>query len=158
MRRPISTQIKIRCSRYHHGDKVLLIGDAAHAVSSATGQGCNVAFEDVSIFDRVLDECEDNWELALAKFSEYRKPDARALWEIDGNVFPLSKILFIEFILRETWAKIANRWFPNLVAPAIRDCLTGSTLSYAEILKNHSGWVAKVKASNQKIASRSVVN
>ena len=158
MRRPISTQMKIRCSRYHHGERVLLIGDAAHAVSSATGQGCNVAFEDVSIFDRFLDECEDNWELALAKFSEYRKPDARALWEIDGNIFPLSKILFVEFILRERWAKIGNRWFPNLVAPALRDGLNGSSLSYAQILKNHKGWVAKVKASNQKIASRSTLN
>ena len=158
MRRPISTQVKLRCNRYHYGETVLLVGDAAHAVSATTGQGCNSALEDANIFDSLLDECEENWKLALAKFTEKRQPDALALWELDDNIVPVSKLLFVEFILRERWEKIANRWFPNLVAPAIRDCLTGSTLSYAEILKNHRGWVAKVKASNQKIASRSILN
>lgn len=158
MKRPISNQIKLRCSRYHHGETVLLIGDAAHAVSATTGQGCNSALEDANIFDSLLDECEDNWELALAKFTEKRQPDAVALWELDDNMVPVSKVLFVEFILRERWAKIANRWFPNLVAPALRDCLIDSNFSYAEILNIYSGWVAKVKASNQKIASRSILN
>ncbi len=149
MKRPISNQLKIRCNRYHHGDRVLLIGDAAHGVSSATGQGCNSALEDAHIVDRLLDECQERWDIALAKFTEQRLPDAHALWELDGNIFPISKILFAEFILREGWAKIASRWFPNLVKPPIRD-LMNSTLPYAEILKQYRGWVTKVKASNQK--------
>ena len=152
MKRPISTQLRVRCNRYHHKDRVLLIGDAAHAVSSSTGQGCNVALEDVQIFDRLLDESKDCWDIALAKFTERRLPDAHALWELDGNVFPLSKLLFAEFILQESWAKIAGRLFPNLVAPPLRELMNSSTLPFSEILKIHRGWVTKVKASNQKIS------
>ncbi|MGK7905089.1 MAG: FAD-dependent oxidoreductase, partial [Hormoscilla sp.] len=157
MKRPISTQMRVRCSRYHHSDRVLLIGDAAHAVSSSTGQGCNSALEDAHIFASLLDEWEESWEIALAKFTENRVPDAHALWEIDGNIAPFSKVLFVEFILRERWAKIASRWFPKLVAPSLRDLIGSSTVPFAEILKIYSGWVAKVKASNQKIASRAIV-
>ncbi|NET58635.1 MAG: FAD-dependent monooxygenase [Symploca sp. SIO2E6] len=150
VKRPISSQLKIRCSRYHHEDRVLLIGDAAHAVgSSATGQGCNAALEDAQIFARLLDEWEDSWEIALAKFTEERQPDAHALGELDGNIIPISQILFAEFILRERWAKIAHRWFPQLVAPPLRELMNSNT-PYAEILNKYRRWVAKVKASNLK--------
>ncbi|MCG6135717.1 MAG: FAD-dependent monooxygenase [Nostoc sp. LLA-1] len=43
--RPIAKILTVRCSQYHHGDSVLIIGDAAHAVSSSIGQGCNAALE-----------------------------------------------------------------------------------------------------------------
>ncbi|NEQ68489.1 MAG: FAD-dependent monooxygenase [Symploca sp. SIO2D2] len=154
MKRSISSQMKVRCSRYHHEDRVLLIGDAAHAVASSfSGQGCNAALEDAQIFARILDESEDNWEVALAKFTEQRQPDAQALWELDGNILPLSKRLFTEFILRERWAKIAHSWFPNLFAPPLRELLNSNT-PYTEILKQYRGWVTKVKASNLKLGGR----
>ncbi|NEQ70796.1 MAG: FAD-dependent monooxygenase [Symploca sp. SIO2D2] len=154
MKRSISSQMKVRCSRYHHEDRVLLIGDAAHAVASSfSGQGCNAALEDAQIFARILDESEDNWEVALAKFTEQRQPDAHALWELDGNILPISKRLFSEFILRERWAKIAHSWFPNLFAPPIRELLNSNT-PYTEILQQYRGWVTKVKASNLKLSGR----
>ena len=152
MKRPISTQLRVYCNRYHHGDRVLLIGDAAHAVSSSTGQGCNVALEDVQIFDRLLDESKDCWDMALGNFTEKRLPDTHALWELDGNIFPLSKLLFAEFILQESWIKIARHLFPTLVAPPLRELMNSSTLPFSEILKLYSRWVAKVKLSNQKIS------
>lgn len=136
---------------------MLLIGDAAHAVSATTGQGCNSALEDAHIFTNLLDEWEESWKIALVKFTENRVPDARALWEIDDNIVPVSKVLFMKYILREKWAKIASSCFPKLVAHSLRDLIGSSTVSFAEILKIYSGWEAKVKASNQKIASRSIV-
>ena len=151
MQRPISTQLLVRCNRYHYGERVLLIGDAAHAVSSSTGQGCNSALEDAYLFDRLLDEFQESWEIALAKFTERRLPNAHALWELDGNILPVSKGLFIEFILRERWAKLASRWFPNLVAPSLRDLVGSSTVPFSEILQTYQGWVDKVKASNRKL-------
>jgi len=39
----------IKCSQLHAGSAVLLLGDAAHAVTSSFGQGCNMALESVEV-------------------------------------------------------------------------------------------------------------
>ncbi|MGA9379578.1 MAG: NAD(P)/FAD-dependent oxidoreductase, partial [Phormidium sp.] len=103
--RPVSSVLTIRCNRYHQGDSVLLIGDAAHAVSPSLGQGCNSALEDVVIFDNLLDEYSDNLAQAVEQFTVRRQADAYALVELSDNAFPTSKGLFIQFLLRESIAK-----------------------------------------------------
>ncbi|GAA6053155.1 hypothetical protein JCM3770_002880 [Rhodotorula araucariae] len=47
--------ITVECSPYHYEDKVLLIGDAAHAMVPFYGQGMNCGFEDVRVLSSVLD-------------------------------------------------------------------------------------------------------
>jgi len=150
LKRAIATQLRIRCDRYHYGDSVLIIGDAAHAVSSNLGQGCNNAFEDVLIFDSLLDKYSDEWATAVEQFTIRRRPDAYALWELDANVIPTSKILFTEFILRESFAKIMNKLFPQFFVPPLWELLSASTVPYSDILKFYQGWVSKVKNSNRK--------
>jgi kynurenine 3-monooxygenase len=104
------------------------MGDAAHAVSSSLGQGCNNAFEDVFILDSLLDEYSDEWASALEQFTIRRQPDTHALWELDTNVFPTSKVLFTEFMLRETFAKIMNKLFPQFFLPPLREVLATTAL------------------------------
>jgi kynurenine 3-monooxygenase len=43
---PASPLLNIKCSPWHHEDKVLLIGDASHATVPFYGQGMNAGFED----------------------------------------------------------------------------------------------------------------
>jgi kynurenine 3-monooxygenase len=50
---PTGSLVTVRCSPWHVGGRVVLLGDAAHAVVPFYGQGMNAAFEDVM----VLDEC-----------------------------------------------------------------------------------------------------
>lgn len=38
----------VRCSQLH-GPRVVVVGDAAHAVSPLLGQGCNAALEDIMV-------------------------------------------------------------------------------------------------------------
>ncbi|BGO95545.1 hypothetical protein NBRC10512_007803 [Rhodotorula toruloides] len=47
--------ITVECSPYHYKDKVLLIGDAAHAMVPFYGQGMNCGFEDVRVLSSILD-------------------------------------------------------------------------------------------------------
>ncbi len=148
--RPVSSVLTVRCNRYHYGDSVLLIGDAAHAVSPSIGQGCNSALEDVMILDNLLDEYSDNWADAIEQFTIRRQPDAHALMELSNNSFPLSRGLLIEFLLRESFAKLMHKLFPKRFSPSLFELVFDSTIPYTEILNSHQGWISKVKKSNQK--------
>jgi kynurenine 3-monooxygenase len=153
VQKPMAGQLKVRCNRYHYGDSVLIMGDAAHAVSSSLGQGCNNAFEDVLVLDSLLDEYAEEWNLALEQFTIRRQPDMYALWELDTNVFPASKTLFAEFIIRESFAKITNKLFPKLFLPPLREVLATSAMPYSEIFKSYKNWILKVKKYNEKFFS-----
>lgn len=59
-----------------------LIGDAAHAVVPFYGQGMNCGFEDVSELDEILNQTSDDWELALDRFQQQRKPNADAIADL----------------------------------------------------------------------------
>jgi 2-polyprenyl-6-methoxyphenol hydroxylase-like FAD-dependent oxidoreductase len=56
-----------------HRDRVVLIGDAAHAVSPNAGQGASMALEDAMYLAKVLREAQGNHEGAFARFERDRK-------------------------------------------------------------------------------------
>ena len=69
----------VRCGPWHHLDRALLIGDAAHAIVPFFGQGMNSGFEDCRVLDDLLDTHGDAWDEVLPEFSRVRKPDADAI-------------------------------------------------------------------------------
>ncbi|PSB26292.1 FAD-dependent oxidoreductase [Chlorogloea sp. CCALA 695] len=156
LQRSSSRVLTTRCSRYHHGDSTLIVGDAAYAsVSPSLGQGCNAALEDVAIVDKLLDEYADNWAIAIAQFTIRRKADAHALAELSDNSYPSSAKLGIEFALREKLAKTLHQLFPNYFVPSLMDLVFERDVPYAEILHSYKGWIAKVKKSNQQFLEAS---
>ncbi|MFQ4146368.1 NAD(P)/FAD-dependent oxidoreductase [Chlorogloeopsis sp. ULAP02] len=151
--RTVSRILTIRCNRFHQGDSTLLIGDAAHAVSPSLGQGCNAALEDVVIFDQILDENSDSLAEAVEQFSVRRFPDVHALVEMSDYAFPLSKRLFIEFVLRQRIAKVLHRLFPKHFLPSLFEVISEDTNSYSQVLNYYKDWIAKVKESNKKLTA-----
>lgn len=147
--RPIAKLLTVRCNQYHDGDSVLIMGDAAHAVSSSIGQGCNAALEDTMIFDQILNKFDDNLAAALPEFTKRRQPDGYALVELGDYAFPSSTGLFIEFILREYLAKIKHRVLPNVFPPSLIDMIFETTLPYSEILQTYQNWISKMKKKTQ---------
>lgn len=145
--RPIATNLTIRCNRYHHDDSALLIGDAAHAVSPALGQGCNSALEDVSILNELLDKYADDLSQVLGQFTACRLPDARAVVELSDYTLPSQKSLFVEFILRMRIAQILHKLFPTKFLPPLFQAIHDPAISYREILQQYRGWCNKVKKS-----------
>ncbi|MGI0486689.1 FAD-dependent oxidoreductase [Pantanalinema rosaneae CENA516] len=152
---PVARVLTIRCNRYHYGDSVLIIGDAAHAVSPALGQGCNSALEDVVILDNLLREYGDDSGQAIAQFTERRLTDAHALTEISDYAFPTTTRLFIEFILREQLAKVLHPLFPKIFPPPLAELVFDSTVPYSQILNSYKDWIARVKRSNEQFFSQS---
>ena len=150
LKRPIATTLTIRCSHYHYSDSVLLIGDAAHAVSPALGQGCNAALEDVVILNQLLDEYADNLRLALEQFTTRRLPDTHAVVELSNNTLPLSRSLYMEFIIRERLAKVLHRFFPKWFLPPIFEAINESSISYSDVFHTYKKWCSKVKKSQEE--------
>jgi kynurenine 3-monooxygenase len=77
---PPAALCTVRCSPFHHGDKVVLLGDAAHAVVPFYGQGMNAAFESARLLDDIL--AGQSQGPALAEFSRSRIPDALAIRQL----------------------------------------------------------------------------
>jgi kynurenine 3-monooxygenase len=75
---PLGQLGTVHSSPWHIGGRVLLLGDAAHAIFPFHGQGMNAAFEDCLVFDDLLGEHED-WEQLFDKFERRRRPNAEAI-------------------------------------------------------------------------------
>lgn len=66
----------VRCSRWNDGEKLLLIGDAAHAIVPFHGQGMNCALEDCVALDALL---ADGQPAPFERLSALRRPDGNAI-------------------------------------------------------------------------------
>lgn len=51
-----SPLISVKCKPYHYKDRVVLLGDAAHAMVPFYGQGMNCGFEDCLVLDELFDK------------------------------------------------------------------------------------------------------
>jgi kynurenine 3-monooxygenase len=148
LKRPVARTLTVLCDRFHDGDSVLLIGDAAHAVSPSIGQGCNSSLEDVLILGQLLEKYRDDWSQVLPLFSEQRVPDAHALRELSDYTFPRQKFLVVEFLLRIMIKRLFHRWFPHWVKPFVFDLVLDTDLPYSQVLSLSQGWINKVKRAS----------
>ena len=79
----------VKCSPWHYKGNTLLMGDAAHAIVPFYGQGMNASFEDVVVFDAVLDKYEGDvfankagWETIFSEYEKIRKKDTDAIADL----------------------------------------------------------------------------
>lgn len=79
---PTSDLIMLRCNPWHYSDKLVLLGDAAHAIVPFYGQGMNCGFEDCTVFDRLYTEKQGDWKGILSAFSAERVPDGNAILDL----------------------------------------------------------------------------
>jgi kynurenine 3-monooxygenase len=84
---PTGSLVTIRCAPWHYEDKVVLVGDAAHAVVPFYGQGMNAAFEDCVVFDQCLAEFPNDRKRAFAAYFVRRKANADALADLAVHNF-----------------------------------------------------------------------
>jgi kynurenine 3-monooxygenase len=66
----------VHCPQWRDGERLVLIGDAAHAIVPFHGQGMNCAFEDCRILDALLAESPGD---AFARFEAARRADTEAI-------------------------------------------------------------------------------
>lgn len=70
---PTNSLVTVRSGPWHHRGRVVLLGDACHAVVPFFGQGANAAFEDCSILKDSLTRHAPDWQAAFAEYYQKRK-------------------------------------------------------------------------------------
>lgn len=132
---PTSSLVMIKCFPWHYEDKVLIMGDASHAIVPFYGQGMNSGFEDCTVFENIFSEENGDWARAFKRMSIERKPDADAILELAVNNYIEMRDLTAdpEFILQKKIEKrFANRhpdkWIP------LYEQVTFTHIPYAEAL------------------------
>lgn len=66
--------------------QVVLLGDAAHTITPALGQGLNAGLEDVAVFAQILEEHQGDVDTALLAYNKARLPDVQAIMTINEVV------------------------------------------------------------------------
>jgi len=79
---PTGTLGTIKCAPWSCYKKVLLMGDAAHAIVPFYGQGMNASFEDVVVFDAILEKHEGDWGTVFYEYEQQRKKDTDAIADL----------------------------------------------------------------------------
>ncbi len=72
----------VKCNPWSSYGKTLLMGDAAHAIVPFYGQGMNASFEDVVVFDEILDKHEGDWQKVFDAYEKERKKDTDAIADL----------------------------------------------------------------------------
>ncbi len=116
---PVSSLVTVKCFPWHFKNKMLLVGDAAHAIVPFYGQGMNCGFEDCVVFDQLLNQYKDDWATIFSKFELSRKPDGDAIADLAvANFIEMrDKVGQAEFLLQkkiEAWfsGKHPDKWIP----------------------------------------------
>jgi len=72
----------VKCYPWAYKGNTLLLGDSSHAIVPFYGQGMNASFEDVFVFDTVLNQFEGDWATVFSEFQKQRKIDADAIADL----------------------------------------------------------------------------
>ena len=72
----------IKCYPWSYKGNTLLLGDSSHAIVPFYGQGMNASFEDVYVFDAVLNQFEGDWSIVFSEFQKQRKIDTDAIADL----------------------------------------------------------------------------
>lgn len=134
---PVSSLVTVRCQPWTHGGKVLLLGDAAHAIVPFFGQGMNAGFEDCRVLMEILDATGDDWARAMPEFERARKEnaDAIAVLALENFVEMRDKVADPLFLLEKRIEKRLAHLAPGVVIPKYTMVTFTPTMPYAEALR-----------------------
>ena len=79
---PVGSMLTVRCNPWSQGGRVVLLGDAAHAIVPFFGQGANASFEDCESLTDALAAHGDNIAAAISAYELDRKRNADAIAEM----------------------------------------------------------------------------
>lgn len=140
---PQSQLATLRCWPWHQG-RVLLLGDAAHAIVPFHGQGLNCGFEDCVALARRLGQpgalrgdAAAAFPALAAAFERERRPntDAIAAMAIENYGEMRERVLAPGFLARKQLGAALERRFPARFVPRYSMVMFHPEIPYAEALR-----------------------
>jgi kynurenine 3-monooxygenase len=115
---PTGALVTVRCRPWYLSDRVVLLGDACHAVVPFLGQGMNAAFEDCTVLADCLARHADR-AAAFAEYQALRKEHVDALAElcVENFVEMRDRVASRWFLLGKKLAVLLHRIFPRWYLP-----------------------------------------
>ncbi|MGO9804808.1 MAG: FAD-dependent oxidoreductase [Steroidobacteraceae bacterium] len=116
--------------------RVLLLGDAAHAIVPFHGQGMNAAFEDCVVLDGLLD-AEDDWQSLFTAFEGARRRNTEAIAQmaLENYLEMRDAVLDARFVRCKQLAMGLERRFPGRFIPRYSMVMFHPEIPYAEALR-----------------------
>ncbi|HKU28421.1 MAG TPA: NAD(P)/FAD-dependent oxidoreductase [Candidatus Sulfotelmatobacter sp.] len=116
---PTGSMVTVKCSPWHVGDKVLLVGDAAHAIVPFFGQGINCGFEDCTILLDLLDQHGGDWARIVRDFEQARKANTDAIADLAVENFVEMRDLVGDsrFLFRKRVELALEEKYPDTFVP-----------------------------------------
>jgi kynurenine 3-monooxygenase len=130
---PTASLVTMKCYPWVR-NKILLIGDAAHAVVPFYGQGMNAGFEDCRILNSLLDTYTNNLDDVLPAFQKQRKPDADAIAQLalDNFVEMRDLVADADFLLRKKIEARLHALYPDKWIPLYSMVTFQDNIRYSE--------------------------
>ena len=127
----------VKCSPWHYQNKNLLMGDAAHAIVPFYGQGMNASFEDVTVFDSILDKYEGDWETIFKVYEKQRKADTDAIADlaIDNYYEMRDHVANPMFKEKRTLEMALEKNFPDIYFSKYSMVTFNETMPYSQAMK-----------------------
>jgi kynurenine 3-monooxygenase len=116
---PTGAMVTVKCSPWHAGEHVLLLGDAAHAIVPFFGQGLNCGFEDCTTLISLLDRHGPQWSRVFADFENARKvnTDAIADLAVENFVEMRDRVADPRFLFRKKVEFALEAKYPDIFVP-----------------------------------------
>lgn len=133
---PTGSLVTLKCFPWHYRDRVLLLGDAAHAIVPFFGQGMNCAFEDCTVLDECIEAYWPDWGKVFASFGQRRKENADAIADMALANYVEMRDLVSDpgFQLRQKVGFLLERRYPDLFIPRY-SMVSFHRIPYSEALR-----------------------
>ena len=116
---PTGSLVTLKCFPWHYRDRVLLLGDAAHAIVPFFGQGMNCAFEDCTVLDECIEAFWPDWGKVFEAFGQRRKENTDAIADMALANYVEMRDLVSDpgFQLRQKVGFLLEQKFPEAFIP-----------------------------------------
>lgn len=116
---PTGSMVTVKCSPWHVEGRVLLLGDAAHAIVPFFGQGINCGFEDCTTLLQLIDQYGAEWNRIFREFEAARKANTDAIADlaVENFVEMRDRVADPRFLFRKKVEFALEAKYPKLFVP-----------------------------------------
>ncbi len=157
---PVGLLGTVHCRPWSFANRVLLVGDAAHAIVPFHGQGMNAAFEDCGALDELIGRHGGHWPAIFAAFEAERAPNARAIAEMALENYREMRddVRDPKFELRAALSFELERRFPGRFIPRYSMVMFHPEIPYAEAQRRGAAQAQILRELADPVASMKEVD